>query len=204
MRLLGSELRSEGSFLARRDHEWNLGRQEVRFVVRSMLERGYIKKAVIVENRSVRRRKIFARDIIFRFEGLDVDREIRRISREYRERYRVVGWVVGECFFITFRTSNEHFFRSERVFNSSYWQWKQRAFARGSFLVNQEFLRRSVIMGWHGRKRFVDRGKVLASIYEECLIDYEEKRLLYCRSEPNEREVLKFRSSIVALSRKRR
>lgn len=120
LRLLDSGLSSEGSFLVRRDRVWNLGENQVGLVVRNMLERGYIKKAVRVENRNVGVRKISARDIVFRFEGLDVDREIRRVSREYRERYRVVGRLVGKYYFIVFRISKDDSFGSDRVFNSSY------------------------------------------------------------------------------------
>lgn len=89
---------------------------EIKSVLRSLLARGYMKRQTTVVKRYRTDRVISMREMIFNFKNLDVDREIQRISREYCERYRAVG----KYFFVSFRSSDQIFFKAGRVFEGSY------------------------------------------------------------------------------------
>lgn len=116
MGLLGGESRLEDSFSIRQPREWRLKESEIKSVLRGLLARGYITRRATAVNRCKKGRVILAKEIVFRFNNLDVDREVQRISREYCERYRVIR----KHFFVSFRSSEQNFFKAGQLFAGSY------------------------------------------------------------------------------------
>ena len=125
-----------------------------------------------------------------------VKSETQRINHLFSARYRIIGWAANKQYlispsFISFRRYKDRaFYRTGRLFAGSYREWRRRKLMRqtsaghllrfqlgkGSYYVNQEFLRKCLLQEqfWGARAR--RQGLVLAWICRKSFKEHEERR----------------------------